>query len=236
MMIPKIQFEIVASDAPILGLQTRLGGQPHWKTTPSWPLSLETDEKMLFLGQILLEEQIFPGSAGQMAYIFVDDVEIVYHEAIVVILQPGTPDPDYAHTSAATGPTLYEIDKNRAILHRQYGYRIIPTYKQEPIIDFSERYTQADVLDYGKGYQFNHPELAGNKIGGQALYVETGAPPAYFTSEDWRLLLQLAPQAGYWNDLRPNFYPFHMELGEFGLLSVFIKKDYTQAKAYVQQP
>lgn len=132
---------------------------------------------------------------------------------------------------------IYETDKNHHIVYQEHGYQMVDTYSQEPIIELSERYTQEDILDYEKGYQFSRPGLAGNKIGGQALYIEgLDTPPEYFTSDEWILLLQLAPKEAYWNNLKPNFYPFQMELGEFGILSIFIKKDYSLAKAYVQQP
>lgn len=241
-MISKIQFEFLSGSAPTSGLHTQFGGQPYWKETPHWPLSSETGEQMLFLGQILLEEQIFPGSNEMMAYIFIDEVEVLYNEAIVIVLQPGILDPGNAHVTynyiaEAQGPSLYELDEHRQAIPQTQGYDLLTVYAQEPRIDPSERYQPGHRLDYEEGYQFLHPDLAGNKIGGQALYVESlYPPPAYFTSDQWTLLLQLAPKSGYWHGLQPNFYPFQMELGEFGLLSIFIKKDYSRAKAYVQQP
>ena len=92
-------------------------------------------------------------------------------------------------------------------------------------------------MDCDTGFEFSKPSLAGNKIGGQPLYIQgLTNPPSEFNSEEWLLLLQLAPTQGYWNNLKPNFYPFYIELGEFGILTVFISSDYKQTKCFVQQP
>ncbi|HMV43805.1 MAG TPA: DUF1963 domain-containing protein [Leptospiraceae bacterium] len=247
-MLLRTRFQIVESPTEILEPVTKFGGQPVWIGQPLWPLSPETSEQMLFLGQIALDERLFPDSKGTIVYIFFSaESEPVYNEAFAVVIQ--TPETVYTNgndiefISEATGPAIYELQQleededeedNRAV-YREYRV-ILEAEENEDLIPLEERYT-FDNLDYDTGFQFSRPELAGNKIGGQPLYIEgLDTPPEAFNSEEWLLLLQLAPTEGYWNNLQPNFYPFHLELGEFGILTVFISRDYKRIEWYIQQP
>lgn len=240
-MLKKTQFQIVESPAKILEPVTKLGGQPVWIAEPFWPLDPQTGEQMLFLGQISLSQEIFPGSDGAMVYLFFgEDSEPFYHEGTAIVIQTSksiykNEDSAIEYSSKATGPTIYELDENRNPVEKEYRVVLSPAENESPI-PLKERYSMND-LDYDTGFRFSRPELAGNKIGGQPLYIEgLDTPPEYFNSNEWHLLLQLAPSQGYWNNLQPNFYPFHMELGEFGILSVFIAQDYQKAHFYIQQP
>lgn len=236
----KTQFQIVESPAKISEPINKFGGQPVWIAEPSWPLDPETGEQMLFLGQIALDQELFPDSDGTMVYIFFgESSEPIYNEAFAVVIQTA----ENVHTSGdeiefvkeATGPTIYELDEEHEAVYKEYRVVLEPK-ENEDSIPLEERYTIND-LDYDTGFHFTRPEIAGNKIGGQPIYIEgLDIPPEQFTSNEWLLLLQLAPKKGYWDNLQPNFYPFHMELGEFGILTVFISKDYTKAICYVQQP
>lgn len=237
----KTQFQIVDSPTEILEQITKFGGQPVWIAEPRWPLSPETNEQMMFLGQISLNQELFSDSNDTMVYLFFGgESEPFYNEAIAIVIQTSESvytngAPETAFVSEANGPAIYELDENCQAIYKEYRVVLNPVEDEDPI-PLEERYTMSD-LDYDTGFQFSKPELAGNKIGGQPLYIEgLSTPPEYFTSAQWLLLLQLAPNQGYWNNLQPNFYPFHMELGEFGILTVFISKDYTQAKCYIQQP
>jgi len=176
-----------------------------------------------------------------MVYLFFsEESEPLYNEATAIVIQTSESvytngDPEIEFVSEATGPAIYELDEEGQVIDQEYRVVFNPV-EDEDSIPLEERYTIND-LDYNTGFQFSQPELAGNKIGGQPLYIEAlSTPPEPFNSEEWLLLLQLAPTQGYWNNLQPNFYPFHMELGEFGILTIFISKDYEQAKCYIQQP
>lgn len=236
----KTQLQIVESPTEILDPVTKFGRQPVWIDEPLWPLGPETGEKMLFLGQIALNPEIFPDSNGTMVYLFFEqESEPLYNEAFAIVIQTSenvyTSGNQIEFISATTGPTIYELDEDRQPVYQDYRVILEPVENEESV-PLRERYTIND-LNYDTGFQFSRPELAGNKIGGQPLYVEClDIPPEYFTSDKWVLLLQLAPTQGYWNNLQPNFYPFYMELGEFGILTVFISQDYTQAVCYIQQP
>jgi hypothetical protein len=237
----KTQFQIVESPVEILQPITKFGGQPVWIAEPRWPLDPETGEQMLFLGQILLNPEIFANSDRTMVYLFFSETsEPIYNEATATVIQTSeitytSDDSKIEFVSQATGSAIYELDENRQPVYKEYIALLNPA-EYEDSIPLQERYTIND-LDYGTGFQFAKPELAGNKIGGQPLYIEVlDTPPEYFNSNEWLLLLQLAPTQGYWNNLQPNFYPFHLELGEFAILTVFISQDYTEAQFYIQQP
>ncbi|MDJ0662333.1 MAG: DUF1963 domain-containing protein [Crocosphaera sp.] len=236
----KTQFQIAESPTEISEPITKFGGQPVWIAEPRWPLDPETDEQMLFLGQIALNEELFPNSEGTIVYLFFgEESEPIYNEAFAVVIQTSETihisGEEIAFVTEATGPTIYELDEEGEAVYKEYRV-ILESQENEDSIPLEERYTMND-LDYDTGFQFARPELAGNKIGGQPLYIEgLDTPPKQFNSHEWLLLLQLAPTQGYWDNFQPNFYPFHMELGEFGILTVLISKDYTKAKCYIQQP
>ena len=237
----KTQFQIVESSTEISQPTTKFGGQPVWFNQPYWPLDPETSEQMVFLGQIYLTQELFPNSNDTMVYIFFSgESEPLYNEATAIVIQTSesvytNDDSEIEFVSEFTGPAIYELNEARQPVYKEYGVLLDPV-EDENSIPLEERYAMND-LDYDTGFGFSKPELAGNKTGGQPIYIEgLTTPPEEFTSEEWLLLLQLAPKEGYWNNLQPNFYPFHMELGEFGILTVFISKDYTQAKCYIQQP
>lgn len=204
---------------------------------------------MLFMGQIVLDEDLFPNSNGAVVYLFfADDTELLYDEATAVVIQTkdATYKTEYKNLSLkyvpeATGKSIYEFDDDRNATPKEYTLTFNPI-ETETAIPLAER--GYDDIDYEVGLNFSKPQLTGNKIGGQALYIgQLNRPPEWFDSEEWLLLLQLAPTQGYWDTAlktkgiyRPNFYPFSMPLYEFGMISIFISKDYTQTKWEIQNP
>ena len=243
-MLLRRRFQIIETPEPITTPSSKFGGQPVWLHAPHWPLDPATDQPMRFLAQLALDPAVFPDGEGIMAYLFFGAGEPLYNEAFAVVLQ--TKDEvclntheDLTFVAATQGPSLYEVqvvERTRQYVPKEYQL-VEEAVMEEPALPLAERYKEGHDLDYDAGYQFSQPELAGNKIGGQAIYVEgLSTPPAYFTDEAWELLLQLAPIQGFWNKLQPNFYPFHLELGEFGLLHVFMTKDRKRAEACVQMP
>jgi hypothetical protein len=238
----KTSFTIVTNPNDIRDPVTKFGGQPVWQGAPQWPISPATGEQMRFLGQIALAEELFPNSQGAMVYLFFsDDAEPLYDEAFATVIQSSagaqrSAVPEVSFGSEATGPTLFARDEEGEPLEQHYAV-VLNSLEDEPVVPLEERYTYED-LDYSGGYQFARPAFAGNKIGGQPMYIgQLSVPPAEFTSADWLLLLQLAPTQGYYAPgFQPNFYPFAMELGEFGILTVFLSRDYTRTVCYVQQP
>ena len=244
-MLRKTSFTIVPTPAPITTPITKFGGQPVWLHSPHWPIDPATGELMLFQSQIVLDPALFPNSNGAMAYIFFGDGEQLPNDAFAVVLQ--TKDQKALHTqsqamefaNASIGPTIYEwitINDREEKIPKEYQVILDPLVEEEAI-PLKERYDEYHDLDYDLGYRFSKPALAGNKIGGQPFYVGyLDTPPEYFTSDEWLLLLQLAPTEGFWDNYQPNFYPFYMEMGEFSLLNVFMTKDFKRAEAYIQMP
>ncbi len=230
-------------------LVTAFGGQPAWLNAPRWPLDTTTvdDSQLAFLGQIALDGRLFPGGEGTMVYLFVsEESEPLSDEAVVAVIQS----PDGTTTVAAddggeiplvesaSGPAVRAPDPTP---DGPYGYAVVVHEPEpEPVVPVAER--GAGCWDYDiNGYRFTPQAaaLAGNKIGGQPLYVDgLDTPPREFGSGEWLLLLQLAPDEGYWAPEGPPwrraFYPFLLELGEAGILTAFISTDYRRFACRIQ--
>lgn len=236
------RFQLTPSPNPITAPVTKFGGQPVWLAPPQWPLEPETGAPMRFLAQVAPPPALFPAGDGVMVYLFFSDAsEPIPSEAFAAVIQrppqvTRCADPAVAFVPQATGRALVTLTGGRRERPVEYAVRLYPP-AAEPDLPLAQRYGMGD-LDYGAGFQFAQPALAGNKLGGQAMYIEgLSEPPPLFSAADWRLLLQLAPERGYWTPrLRPNFYPFAMELGEFGILTVLIRNDYSDAACFVQLP
>ncbi|MGF1490764.1 MAG: DUF1963 domain-containing protein [Prochloraceae cyanobacterium] len=233
----KTQFQNVETTTEITSPITKFGGQPVWLSQPCWPLSFETSEKMLFMSQIALDPKLFPDSNGTMVYIFFYDCETIYEEAIAIVIQNlenlTYKDDGYEYVSEATGPAIYELNEDCQAIYKEYK-AVLEPIEDEELIPLEERFT-IDDWDYEMKFQFSKPFLAGNKIGGQPLYIQGRTnPPSEFNSQEWLLLMQLAPNQGYWNNLQPNFYPFHMDLDDCGILTIFISSDYKKTKCFIQ--
>jgi uncharacterized protein YwqG len=249
----KRTFTFEESTIPITELKTKFGGQPIWLNESAWPLNPESiaDEKMLFLGQIVLEEDIFPDSNGAVVYLFfADGIELLYEKSTAIVIQ--TTNSTYKtefknfylkYVAEATGKSIYEFDEDNNAVPKEYNLLFNPLETEIPT-PVAERWDRWNDFDYDTGLSFSKPDLAGNKIGGQAICMSgLSNLPAYYDSEDWNLLLQLAPIQGYWDTAlkaqggyRPNFYPFSMPMYEFTIISIFISKDYTQTKWEIQSP
>ena len=127
------------------------------------------------------------------------------------------------------------MDEDCQAVYKEYKVAL-ETIEDEELISIEERY-KINSWDDRTGFQFSKPQLAGNKIGGQPLCLYfLKDPDENFNSEEWLLLLQLAPIQGYWDNGQPNFYPFHMYLSDTGILTVFISSDYKQTRCYIQEP
>ena len=172
----KTTFQIVESPTQILEPITKFGGQPVWIADRRWPLGLETGEQMMFLGQIYLNQELFPESDRAIAYLFfAGESKPLYNEATAIVIQSeesvytnGAPEIEFV--SEATGLTLYEWDEDRQAIYKEYRVVLNPI-ENEDSVPLEERYAMND-LDCDTGFEFARQELAGNKIGGQPLYIE----------------------------------------------------------------
>jgi len=242
-MLLKKEFEFVESSSPITEPISKFGGQPVWINTPHWPIDSEKGNQMLFMGQIAFDVELFPRPGEMMAYLFISgSADPLYNQAIGIVIQSkdnafvSENTNDWVKfTEANTGPSIFELDENREPVYKEYSIKFGPLIEEKEIA-VDERVGWED-LDLEDGYTFTYPELAGKKIGGQPLYIEgKTVPHSYFTENQWINFLQLAPLEGYRENLRPNFYPFYMEMGEFGILNIFLSEDFSKVGGYVQGP
>jgi hypothetical protein len=95
---------------PIHAPVAKLGGQPVWLETPTWPLSRVLNTPMMFVGQFPV-----PGDPRRLAYLFVTDDDDGTAETFApeagenaLLVQPGGRIPPFvAVTETATGPCLW---------------------------------------------------------------------------------------------------------------------------------
>ncbi|WP_147132916.1 hypothetical protein [Stackebrandtia albiflava] len=105
--IPETGLRLSAAPGPITEPVTKLGGQPCWLDTPSWPVSAGEDEPMEFLGQFRL-----PTPDLRMAYLFMstdaDDTWEPDAGENALLLQGGHTEipPFLTVVESATGPTI----------------------------------------------------------------------------------------------------------------------------------
>ncbi|HEX3779629.1 MAG TPA: hypothetical protein VHX38_08155 [Pseudonocardiaceae bacterium] len=105
----ELSFHPVAE--PIREPRAKLGGQPCWLETPTWPLSASSHMPMCFVGQFPI-----PGSGGRVAYLFLtegpDEVTALTSEPDggenALLVQPGGRIPDFlAVSEQPAGPSLW---------------------------------------------------------------------------------------------------------------------------------
>lgn len=175
---------------------------------------------MIFIGQIAIDQRLFPGALAQMAYVFIaDEFEETWDPDAgenAVILQPGLKPPPVSYLDLRNGPTISKWDHQTGTLTEgpgEFGTRLMlqtePRYVRNPW----ERLPRADASKYVNA-------LVGNKIGGSPIPVENEA----FPFEDWRLLLQLEQV----------LIPFWVNFG-MGCCYVFSNADVSEAKLLWQR-
>ena len=222
-MIKRKTIEFQISDSPIRDSVTKFGGQPVWLEGPQWPISRELEKQMNFICQIKLTDDLFPGSEGKVAYIFMSDDEQYVDgtwepdggENAVIIQPNGIPQVEVKNI--ATGPTLQNYaevagkDKLQPI-DVELKVNLIPSedpeFVQENVcFDFSEEENEK----YSNS-------LSGNKIGGTPGFLQGDEFPNKETP--WVLLMQL-------DSCR---VPFTLNFGDSGISYAFINKEATIGK------
>lgn len=209
------QIEFVPAPSPIGDAVTKFGGQPVWLGAPQWPLSRSTGNPMRFLCQIALDERLFPGALGRMAYVFITDDD-AYVDGTwepdggenAVVVQPGPAPSHVAVSSRATGPTLRDTvqppGQDRLVAAgREYAARL--SIRDEPAFqpeDARRDWTEDEFAAYATA-------LEGNKVGGAPIFLQGDEFPG---GGPWRLLLQL-------DSVR---VPFSVDFGDGGIAYAFI--------------
>lgn len=72
-MTKKVSISFQKEPETVTQTVTKFGGQPIWIDKAEWPISRSTEKPMRFICQIDLEENVFDGLGGRMAYIFMTD-------------------------------------------------------------------------------------------------------------------------------------------------------------------
>lgn len=217
----RIEFQEVSS--PISDRVTKFGGQPVWVTDPQWPLSRETNNPMRFICQIRLNNELFPGTSAQMAYLFMTDeedgefVDGTYEPdggENAVILQPGRT--EVPTKELVDGPTLYRmVTKEGHNLLQQEACEFAVGLIEEDDIEFvseAERSKMSEAeIEAAPG------KLDENKIGGTPVFMQGDEFPF---EGDCRLLLQLDACS----------VPFYINFGDAGVGYAFLNQAGDQAK------
>lgn len=211
---------------PIRTPITKIGGQPVWLTEPQWPLSSGWDKRpMMFIGQIELDQQLFPTPnvpVPLMAYLFVthaQNIEEGFFDPDIIdpdggenaiIIQPGG---ELLIDTAplVNGPTLWDIIGE--------SYEGIPQLQeaQDPAFLDSEAYLLLSE-DERKAY---NAEVDGDKIGGVPYFFQGDGWP---DDSNWGLLLQM----------HANFKPFCLLVGASPTIFAFVNEDLTTGKLVIQ--
>jgi hypothetical protein len=61
------------SPVPIEEPVTKFGGLPVWVGEPAWPTPVATGQKMLFIGQVVIDKRLFPVEEHRLAYLFITE-------------------------------------------------------------------------------------------------------------------------------------------------------------------
>jgi len=212
----KIEFHVSESD--ILAPVTKFGGQPVWIEGPQWPVSKGLGIPMRFICQIALDEKIFPGCAGKIAYLFMTDGEEYVDgtwepdggENAVIIQPSGNPSVPVENVSG--GPTLQEyvaVPGHEKLQPRNVIFAVELALDEDPeLISQDEESGLSD--DQWQEYA---DRLSGNKIGGTPGFLQGDEFPD--DKQSWKLLLQLDSTA----------VPFSVNFGDSGIAYAFINED-----------
>ena len=108
--MPRRLIQVRPTTTAIQGPVAKLGGQPHWLDTPTWPLAAQSGQQMMFVGQFPI-----PRDQTRMAYLFLTDDDDGLAEGYLpeagdtaLLIQPGGRIPTFIHTVPdATGPSLW---------------------------------------------------------------------------------------------------------------------------------
>lgn len=191
---------------------------------------------MTFIGQVALSAELFPGSVGKVAYVFMTgggwDVDDTYSpdggENAVIIQPGGTAQVPVA--SNVTGPSVttrtsgksdpasasrsqspHWIKQLGALFSRE-GVRETPQPINNEVVYLAELTGWDDIESNPE------EENEGTKIGGNACFLQSEEYPDEV--HRWKLLLQLDSQ-----DI-----PFELNLGDAGVAYAFVNEDATVGK------
>lgn len=222
-MVKCQRIEFIEANSPIEQAVTKFGGQPVWLEPAQWPLSKSLKTPMRFICQIRLDDHIFPGGDGKMAYIFMTDEEEYVDDAWepdagenAVIIQPEGKT-DIACADVRRGPCIkkrMQIDGEGPYADVESEFAVKLTNGEDA--DFIPLEDLADKSDDDAEEHLR--TLVGNKVGGTPAFLQGDAFPE--GDDGWTLLLQLHSAQ----------VPFDINFGDVGVGYAFINKDATRGK------
>ncbi len=172
---------------------------------------------MMFIGQIAIEPELFPGAEGKMAYLFMTDVEAHGSNAATwdpdggenaIVIQPGGE--VWVDTEPLSeGPTL-NLKSPSAARPLEYRVTFIEGYEE----DFLPEHERSNLSQAEKEAKFG--KLEDSKIGGTPIFIQSDEIPG----DDWQLLFQL-----YSDNL-----PFDLHLSDAGIGYGFISPEGDEGK------
>jgi predicted DNA-binding WGR domain protein len=182
--------------------QTKFGGKPDWLDTPCFPL-WHDDSPMMFIGQIVLEQAIFAGLQGKIAYLFgAQDMG----SSSAIVLQPGNRVLQSSHE--------FQAEPARAVAEAELW--TVSEQAWCPQIEWGQDFAlpEAESDDFER-----MNDLMGDKIGGSPfidleLFPENG-------QADYHVLLQLDGMETQYQR------PFEMDFADAGVRIWFLSKDGT---------
>jgi len=211
----KIHF--IESESPITQAVSKFGGQPVWLTQPQWPLSRSSGKPMQFIAQIALDDALWPGTTGKMAYLFMSENE----EDIclntcgaeggenALIIQPSTAELPVKVAANVSAPALCRYEdkvKQRLPKPCEYAVELIPC--EEP--KWLDQDAVCELIDYDyEALEAYGDVMGGNKLGGNPMFLQNDEFPE---GQGRRLLLQLDSTQ----------VPFELDFGDAGVGYAFI--------------
>lgn len=218
-MAKRFSIEFVPCSEPER-LSVRFGGEPYGLPALLWPISRQTKEPMQFICQIPLEPDLFPGTAGSVAYLFMTsggDGEDTWdpnsgENALLLV-------PRDRLTDSLTGcdaPRLSRMVKrwwSKKLLPESCIYSAKLTLGEDPTF-----VPEARLMDMPEDQARAYREsLCGNKVGGTPGFLQSDELPI---PEPWYLLLQLDSAR----------VPFWINFGDAGIGYAFINRAGTQGR------
>lgn len=218
-MKPALKIKFEQTPSPVTDAVTKFGGQPVWLEEPQWPISAALGEPMQFICQIKLTDDVFPGCAGKMAYIFMtDDKEDV---------ADGTWEPDGGENAVIIQPGGIPQVPVKNITQ---GASPLPSvnFDEQETLEFAVRTTASEDAEFMSESQLfeageevfgaYYDALDYNKIGGTPGFMQGDEFPD--EEQNWQLLLQLLSYD----------VPFFVNFGDAGIGYAFINEDATIGK------
>ncbi|VAW66185.1 hypothetical protein MNBD_GAMMA09-3441 [hydrothermal vent metagenome] len=182
----KLKLEQVTE--PVKHNSSRFVSQPGRIEKPGWPLDKADNEKMYFIGQIELTENLFGKTQGKIACIFMssrDDADLTWDADAgqnIIIIQPDNN--TIPAVADGTGPTG-DFDEDGIC---EFTLTITPGNES----DYIPEKKLNGLMESDQEQHDNYlQEMETSKIGGCPMFIQSAQTPI---EDDWKLLFQLGEE------------------------------------------